>query len=236
MLAWNFVLCCCSESINFVRNSQHWVVFSEALCCDCNVLLHHSVTLSRVWWHCLMSPGPRSVAYWCHSPGPRVPSPLSVSPLGLLAGSVAGLAGCHRAGQLPPSRHVTSFVTRATPDIGQLRPGRVLGGWGCSAHLSHCPHPGTWSHWSLVTLVTPGHTWPTRVTITIIIRPCPPSLLLLKCPRFLFVVIIASSRSYIEDWDCPRLASEPHNVSLWLDAVTVMIASYINATHACFDA
>ena len=57
----------------------------------------------------------------------RVPAPLSVSPLWVLAQPAT--AGCHAAQAAPVTRHVTRFVTRATPDIGQHRlgcPGRLV--------------------------------------------------------------------------------------------------------------
>ena len=126
----------------------------EALYCDCCLVLRY-ITLSRCHddddtVRCLPVPGVSHTE--CHT---RVPvcAPLSVSPPGSLA-----LSGCTQPGvtlpRLPPSR-VTwpgSWHGRHQTLASQHRPGRA-GQWGCSAHLSQCPHPGTWS---LVTLVT-GH-------------------------------------------------------------------------------
>ena len=87
----------------------------------------------------------------------RVPAPLSVSPLWVLAQPAR--AGCHAAQAAPVTRHVTSFVTRATPDIGQ-HGWAVRAAWSTEAALLisvivRIPGPGHWSHQAHLT--HPGH-------------------------------------------------------------------------------
>ena len=104
--------------------------------------LCHTVTLVS---RCLPVPGVSHTE--CHSPGPR--SALCVTALG------AGPAGQSRVARCPGCpRHKSRDQLRDTGDTRHWParlgcPGRLVHR-GCSAHLSHCPHPGTWS------LVTPG--------------------------------------------------------------------------------
>ena len=107
------------------------------------------ITLSRCHAddtvRCLPVPGVSHTE--CHSPGPR--SALCVTALG------AGPAGQSRVSRCPGCpRHKSRDQLRDTGDTRHWParlgcPGRLVHR-GCSAHLSHCPHPGTWS------LVTPG--------------------------------------------------------------------------------
>ena len=90
----------------------------------------------------------------------RVPAPLSVSPLWVLAQPAR--AGCHAAQAAPVTSHVTSFVTRATPDIGQ-HGWAVRAAWSTEAALLisvivRIPGPGHWSHQAYLT--HPGHHHP----------------------------------------------------------------------------
>ena len=166
------------------------------------------ITLSRCHAddtvRCLPVPGVSPTE--CHSPGPR--SALCVTALG------AGPAGQSRVSRCPGCpRHASRDQLRDTGDTRHWParlgcPGRLVHR-GCSAHLSHCPHPGTWS---LVTPGSPDPPWsPPSDDIRLLLHQPHPSLhpIFPNLPDLSWSQVSVTLRL----GTVTRLAPELHNVS-----------------------
>ena len=150
----------------------------------------------------------------------RVPAPLSVSPLWVLAQPAR--AGCHAAQAAPVTSHVTSFVTRATPDIGQ-HGWAVRAAWSTEAALLisvivRIPGPGHWSHQAYLT--HPGHHHPTPWYPP---APPPASFSSSSFPKTILISLGRKSR-WLWDWG-PSPVSHPSCI--------MSVPDYTQWSHDC---